>query len=46
MEPRIIRSDDFYKRRILQLEGELRRSELARKYAEDDLGTTARGTAA
>jgi hypothetical protein len=35
MEPRIIRSDDFYKRRIAQLEAELRRAELGRQYAEE-----------
>jgi hypothetical protein len=35
MEPRIIRSDDFYKQRIAQLEADLRRAELGRQYAED-----------
>jgi hypothetical protein len=35
MEQRMNRSDEFYRKRIAQLEPELRRSELARTCAED-----------
>ena len=34
MESRVIRSDEFYRQRIAQLEAELRRAELARQLAE------------
>ena len=35
MPQRVTRSDQFYQKRIAQLETELRRAELARQYAED-----------
>jgi hypothetical protein len=35
MEQRVIASEEFYRKRIAQLEAELRRAELGRQYAED-----------
>ncbi len=35
MEQRVIRSDDFCRERIAQLEADLRRTELALSYAQD-----------